>query len=216
MAETSKTRRKYTSIRRQNQARQTRRLILEAARRLFYQRGYPNTTIDAIAQEAGVAPETVYATFRAKQEILKNLVDVTLVGDDEDTPLLQRPFIQETIKITDPQAYIRSFAGDIYQIMTRMSPLFALLRSTSDLDPEIAALLKTILDERLKGMGFFLKHLVQLSPLREGVTPEQAQVTAWALSSSEIFDLLTRVQGWSQEQYIDWLSSSLSRLLLPD
>lgn len=216
MAETPKPRRKYTSIRRQNQARQTRRLILEAARRLFYQRGYINTTIDAIAQEAGVAPETVYATFRAKQEILKNLVNVTLVGDDEDTPLLQRPFIQETIKITDPQAYIRSFAGDIYQIMTRMSPLFVLLRSTSNLDPEIAALLKRILDERLKGMGFFLNHLVQLTPLRGGVTPGQAQVTVWALSSSEIFDLLTQVQGWSQEQYIDWLSGSLSRLLLPD
>lgn len=62
-------------------------------------------------------------------------------------------------------------------------------------------------------MGFFLNQLVLLTPLWEGITLEQVQVTAWALSSPEIFDLLTRVQCWS-ESHVNWLSSSLVRLLL--
>ena len=47
-------RRAYNSPRRQQQAAATRRTILEAAERLFLQDGYPATTMEAIAAEAGV------------------------------------------------------------------------------------------------------------------------------------------------------------------
>ena len=54
---------------RQRQALQTRRLISEAARDLFLERGYAATTMDAIAGEAGVAVSTVYAIFKNKRAI---------------------------------------------------------------------------------------------------------------------------------------------------
>ena len=52
-------RRKYNSPLRADQARQTRSRILDAAYRLFVDRGYAGTTIAAVAETAKVSPETV-------------------------------------------------------------------------------------------------------------------------------------------------------------
>src|SRR5215204_3120445 len=91
MTEEIKPKRRYTSRRRQVQAAETRRQIVEAARQLFAERGYVGTTIEAIAQAAGVAGETVYATFGSKRAILARLVDVSVGGDEQPIPLLERP-----------------------------------------------------------------------------------------------------------------------------
>lgn len=80
--------RTYNSSRRKEQARLTSRQIVGAARKLFIDRGYSGATIEAIAQEAGVAAETVYAAFGNKRAILSKLIDVSIVGDDESIPLL--------------------------------------------------------------------------------------------------------------------------------
>ena len=215
MTESSKTKRGYSSTRRRLQANQTRRLILETARKLFYERGYNNATIEAIAQAAGVASETVYAIFGSKPAILHTLVDTTLVGDEEPIPLLERPFIKEAQLETDQRSLIHKFSKNIYEIMSRMSPVFMLLRTTAKTDPEIAALLDKLLHERLVGMAYFVDQLRRIGPLREPVLPDQSNISAWAISSAELFDLLTRDQGWSEDQYVTWLSDSLERLLLP-
>ena len=93
----SSPKRRYNSTRRQQQAQATRRQIIEAARQLFTERGYTGSTIDAIALQAGVAPETVYAIFGNKRAILARLLETSLVGDEEPVPLLQRPGPQAVI-----------------------------------------------------------------------------------------------------------------------
>ena len=215
MPDSSKPKRSYTSTRRKLQANETRRMIVKAARKLFYELGFTNATIDAIAQEAGVAAETIYAIFGNKHAILMNLIQVTLVGDDENVPLLERPYIKDALNETDQLQLIKKFASDMYTIMQRMSPLFALLRSTAKTDPEIMALLNKLLMERLGGMSFFVNQLSRIGPLKEQILTDQAQVTVWAISSAEVFTLMTQDLGWSKGEYITWLSSSLERLLIP-
>src|SRR5687767_11182338 len=87
--------RQYTSERRSEQARETRRRILDAARELFLEQGYGATTISAIASRAGVAVQTVYAVFGSKRQLLSDLVDVSIVGDDLPIPMLKRPDVRE-------------------------------------------------------------------------------------------------------------------------
>ena len=216
MPKSSGPKRAYNSTRRKNQAKETRRMIIEAARKLFYELGYNYATIDAIAREAGVAAETIYAIFGNKQTILMNLIQVTVVGDDENIPLLERPFIKDALKITDQLQLIKKFASDIYTIMQRMSPVFALLRSTARTDPEIMALMNKLLMERLDGMSFFVNQLNRIGPMKEQTLTNQANVSVWAISSAEVFTLLTQDLGWSKEEYTAWLSSSLTRLLIPE
>src|SRR5688572_29271523 len=83
--------RRYDNRNRQELAGWTRRRVIEAARRLFVQCGYGATTIQALAEEAGVAVQPVYAAFGSKHEVLKQLFDISVVGDDEALPLVQRP-----------------------------------------------------------------------------------------------------------------------------
>lgn len=215
MSENPTQKRTYNSIRRRQQANQTRMAILEAARKLFTERGYASATIEAIAEEAGVAADTIYAVFGNKPSILRSLVQVTLVGDDRPVPLLERPYVQENIQAVDQRNMIRGFARDMYQIMGRMSPMFHLLRSAASADTDIAEMLNKLLAERLRNMSFLLDHLRRLGPLREMPIKNQANVTVWSLSSGEMYDLLIHDLGWDEEQYVAWLCDALERLLLP-
>src|SRR3712207_1898408 len=88
-------RRPYDTTSRTRQARETRRRIVEAAAELFVRDGYATTSIAAIAQEAGVAVPTVYATLRSKAGVLRAVVALTVRGDDETAPLAARAAWQQ-------------------------------------------------------------------------------------------------------------------------
>ncbi len=83
--------RPYDSTRRRAQAVETRREVLRAAHDLFVAEGYGRTTVAAVAARAGVSPETVYAAFGTKANLLHRVWDVTIGGDDRDIPYHERP-----------------------------------------------------------------------------------------------------------------------------
>ena len=142
MAQAKKTKRQYNSTRRQAQARENRRQVIEAARWLFAEYGYAGATIDAIAQEAGVAPETIFATFGNKQAILVAVIDVAVGGDDQRVSLLQRPGPQTVLQEPDPSRLLQLFAADMSGILERVAPIFAIMRVAAKTEPDIAELLK--------------------------------------------------------------------------
>lgn len=215
MTQSKKPKRRYNSTRRQAQARETRRQITEAARKLFTERGYTGATIEAVAQEAGVAPETVYAVFGNKRAVLAHLIDVSLGGDDEPIPLLQRPGPQAVLQEPDPRQQLYLFAEDISAILERVAPIFEIMRLAAKSEQDIADLLQNMLAERLRNMAMLVQRLSEHSPLREGVTDAQAAEIVWTLTSPEVFRLLTVDRAWSREQYVRWLADALARLLLP-
>src|SRR3954447_6569818 len=96
--------RRYASTLREDQAKQTRRAILDAAGTLFVDPGYAATPLTAVAAEAGVAVQTVYKTFGSKKALLSALVDVTVAGDDEPVPMAARRFVTDIQALTDARA----------------------------------------------------------------------------------------------------------------
>src|SRR6478672_4353659 len=94
------------ATRRGAQARATRRRIVAAAAELFIENGYPATTLDQIADRAGVAVQTVYFHFGNKRTVLKEAVDVAAVGDDEQVALLERPWLAELRAEPDPRRVV--------------------------------------------------------------------------------------------------------------
>jgi TetR/AcrR family transcriptional regulator of autoinduction and epiphytic fitness len=121
MQDQNRTKRKYVSHRRQAQARETQSQIVQASRRLFIERGYTGTTIEQIAVEAGVAVETVYATFGSKRAVLSRLVGASVVGDNEPVPLLEREGPQLVRRERDQHRQLEAFAHGISEIMERRS-----------------------------------------------------------------------------------------------
>ena len=206
--------RAYNSQRRQAQAEETRRQILEAARQLFVTRGYMGTTIEAVAREAGVAAETLDATFGSKRALLARLVDVSVVGDEAPVPLLERPGPLAVGREEDQRRQVRLFAHDIREIMERVGPLFEVLNAAAKTEPDIAALLAQILGGRHAGMQHFVQVLARNGPLRQGLSAPAAADTVFALTSAEVHRLLTVNRGWPGEQYEKWLGDTLAVLLL--
>src|SRR5439155_1248301 len=113
MSQPTKPKRAYNSSRRQVQARHTRQQIAIAARKLFVERGYAGATMEAIAQDAGVATETIYAVFGSKNKVLLHLLDIAVGGDDEPIRLLDRPGPQAVFQERDQRRQLRMFAHDI-------------------------------------------------------------------------------------------------------
>jgi AcrR family transcriptional regulator len=210
----TKSKRRYDSSRRQARARETQREVIEAARHLFMERGYAGTTIEQIAQAAGVAVETLYATFGSKRAVLSRLVGVSVVGDDEPVPLLERSGPQAVRREPDQRRQVGIFAHDMREIMGRMGPIFGIMRTAAETEPDIAELLRGILQNRLQGITQFVRWLAANAPLRDGLTVEDAGETTWALTSAEVHHLLTVDRGWSDDRYEAWLRDTLATLLL--
>lgn len=215
MARKSPPKRKYDSSRRKEQARQTRLQVAEAARGLFLERGYAGATIEAIAQQAAVAQETVYAIFGNKRNILIFLLDISVGGDDQPIALLDRQGPQAVMRNPDQRKQLSMFATDITKILERAAPVVEIMRSAAKSEPEIARLLKRMLDERAKNMIRFVKSVAANGPLRNDMNEDHAGEIAWAITSPELFQLLTVERNWTREKYIQWLTETLTRLFLP-
>ena len=215
MDEPKKVKRPYNSSRRRAQARVTRLKIVEAARKLFAEYGYTGATIESIAQEAGVAPETVYAAFGNKRALLVRLIEISVGGDDEPISLLERPGPQAVMQETDVHEQLRLFGQDIAVILERVAPIFESMRLAAKTEPDIADLLHNLLGERLQNMQKFAYSLSAHGRLRGEMTESEAAETIWTLTSPEVFRLLVTDRGWSREKYSQWLTDALEKLLLP-
>lgn len=215
MSKHSPKKRKYDSSRRKAQARQTRLQIAKAARRLFIEKGYAGATIEAIAQEAGVAQETVYAIFGNKRSILSYILDISVGGDDQPIRIMDRPKPQAVLRETDQHQQLALFAQDITEILSRVGPVFAVMRNAAKLEPEIMELVQNMLAERLQNMTYFVKSVIAHGPLRAGLDETSAGEIVWAMTSPELFQLFIVDLGWTKEKYEHWLADTLERFLLP-
>jgi AcrR family transcriptional regulator len=207
--------RQYDSSYRQAQARLTRKKITEAAYKLFLKRGYAGATITAIAKEAKVSTETIYATFNNKRGILAHLVNVSVVGDEDDEPLLKRPFVKATASESDQHKQIARFAQQMSDIMGRMAPIFEIMRTAAKTEADIAEMRDNIMQERKLGMAYFVSSVATHGGLRDGLMTDKAAEIVFALSSGEMFNVFIQDLGWSKEQYILWLTDALTDALLP-
>lgn len=214
MPEPVKEKRPYRSVKRQEQARATRASIVEAAHRLFAERGYGATTMEVIAAEANVAVQTVYATFGSKVEILKVAVDVAIAGDHEPLPLGERAEARDIAARPDQRERIRLFAHQITGIASRVAPLIEAVRSAAGGNPEAARLWAAIETSRLEGMAEVAGMIGAGGGL--AMASEEARDTLWVLCSPALAVMLLTERGWSPDHYEAWLARAIERMLLQD
>jgi AcrR family transcriptional regulator len=210
-----KAKRAYDSSLRKQQAGQTRIRILDAAQALFAERGYAASTVETLAAAAGVAVDTVYATFGSKRGVLQALLDVRVGGDQARIDLLDRPGPQAVRREPDPQKQLAAFAADISAIIERARPVDDIIRGAAAVDADIAALRIKAQESRYVNMRRLISWLTANGPLRGGLTEDDAAAIVWTMASPEVHGLLRVARGWSAERYRNWLRESLTRILLP-
>jgi len=206
--------RRYDSPRRSKQAAATRTEILEAALRLFEQRGYTATTMAAIAAEAGVALKTVYLAFQTKRGLLLALWHLRLRGDEGPVPVGERPWFREVIDEPDPARLLRLNARNSRVVKERVGTLLEILRNAAPADVELAALWQRIQTEFYDNQRAVVERLQANNALRPGLELDQAADILWALNHPDLYRLLVEDRCWTPKQYEEWLGDAFCAQLL--
>jgi AcrR family transcriptional regulator len=200
--------RRYRSEARAAGARITRATIAAAARRLFVAHGYASTSIDAIAREAGVAVQTVYAVFGNKRAILASLLDV--LDDQAGAEALG-------IALRDPNAghQAAGFARFMTRLFSRGGDVIAVARGASASEPALRALAAQGLVRHQRGTRQIAMAWGSSGALHPGLSSADAAAILSALASYEVFQQL-RASGWTLRRYERWLGDTVVTLLLHD
>jgi AcrR family transcriptional regulator len=206
--------RAYNSPRRQEQARETRKRILEAAQRLFASEGYVAATLPAVAREAGVSPATITVAFGTKLALLTALVRSEVRGDEESVPVTGRSWWQEMLAEPDPVRQLTLFAGIARRIHGRTTDIAEIVRGAAAVDPELAAWRQELGESRLQDAREVVEALARKQALGPDVTVDYAIDLLWTLGSSEVYRMLVVERGWPPEQYEQSLASLLVCSLL--
>lgn len=200
-------RRPYRSARRQQQAAQTRALVLAAATSLFADRGWSSTGMRDIAKEANVAVETVYASFGSKTELLLAAIDVGVVGDAEPVPLSQRPEFA-AIGVGSVTDRIGAAARLVSGINQRTWGLRRALNEAAGSESQLAAKLHELEDRRRENIRQGAEIVVG------GPVDDEVLDGLWVVMGADVFQLLTQIGKRSVDDYESWLATMIRRLLI--
>lgn len=204
----SKPTRRYESPRRAEHAAQTRAAVLDAAWRLFAERGWAGTGMRDVARAAGVAVETVYSNFGSKADLLLAALDVAIVGDDRSIPVAGRPEFAALGRGSLAER-ARAAARLVRTINERTCGIQQALREGAANDAGSGLAARLIEGEERRRTN--VEEGVELVAGRPVSDTERDGI--WAVLSMEVYRLLVAQSGWSAARYEEWLGETIIRLL---
>ena len=206
--------RDYRSDLRAAQAQETRRSIVSAATRLFVEDGYGSTTINAVAEAAGVSRKTVFTAVGGKLDLLKLTLDWSVAGDDQAVALSDRAAIRKLMDQPDSRGVLSGLVALLVAIGTRVAPLYVALEVAASMDPAARDLVEESQRRRLDDAHKVVRRLRDLGALTTHITYQEAVDVVWLAMDPAIFDRLVRVRGWTASRFEEWLVDTLCRQLL--
>ena len=195
-------------------SRATRRRILDAAYELFGVDGYVGTTMDAIAQRAQVAVQTVYFVFHTKGELLRALTESTAAGASDPRPVPEQAWFREAQVASDPRRVVALVVESGTDVLGRLAPLIEAIRTASPSDQDLADWYASAVQRRRRGMQLVVEALNAREALRPGLSIERATDILFVVENPETFRTLTHECGWSLAEFKAWAYRTLCEQLL--
>ena len=211
MAKVKSTRR-YDSSGRTAQALRNRTAILDAAQHQFLEDGYGRTTIASVAREAGVSVETIYKGFGGKADLVREVYERGLAGRQQATVYQRSDEMRE--HETDPAKILRYWASLIAELGPQVGPIRVVMRSAAADDADLARVMSTSDDDRLKRMRHNARFLERRGYLRPGVSAADAADVLWTCTSAEWYELMVLRRGWSPRRFERFVGDFLVAALL--
>ena len=193
---------------RDERAQVTRRRIADAARGLFRTRGYGATTLQAVAEEAGVAVQTVYAVYGSKAGILHELRDTVLRQPGAEA------LYEDAMREINGGRKLELFASSIRRRWESGHDVVAIHRDAGATDPTVRDEVEQVLSMRRRGIARLAQSMEgELAP---GTDVAHATAVIDSLTLPEVYAELTEIGGWSADEFERWLATCLKdQLLLP-
>ena len=193
-----KTQRPSEGAARQARTRRTRSAVVDAARTLFLERGYAATTIEAISGLSDTPQATVYRLFSSKLGILKAVLDVSVVGDDQAVAMLDRPQVRALVSDEDPKEQLAGFAALLREVMARAAPMHRILADAARSDEDAAALLAQLGRQRQEGQRRIER---AKALLRQGLSVTETCFAVGCTSLGSFSSRFTEIVGEPPSQY---------------
>jgi AcrR family transcriptional regulator len=194
--------------RRQDYAEATRLAIIEAARKLFAERGFFATRVEDIATEARVAPTTVYAVAGGKQNLLQVLI--TMWTTD--------PIVEATLThidmSTDSEAILRELASASRIMRESYSDVIKVMLTTATQDEAIADQERAATSHYRVAVLSIAERLIELGQLRSGMDVGEVSDVLWYFFGYSSYFTLNEDNGWSYERAEGWLADLAVATLL--
>lgn len=194
----------------------TRRRIAEAAARLFAANGYTETTMQAIAEAAGVHVQSVYQVFGNKVRVLAEAAAMLVAGPDEEaaTPPPERGWVRDMFAEPDPARQLALYVRNMREVSERYLRLVDIMRVTAANDPDVGRFLAQAEEGRYAGPAHLMRELAAKNALRPGLTAERAADITYAITGYDVFRTLVEERGWTGGEAEAWLAQTLVDLVL--
>jgi AcrR family transcriptional regulator len=194
--------------RRQDYAEETRRAIIDAARTLFAERGYFATRVNDIAEQARVAPATVYSVTGGKAGLLDTLI--TMWTTD--------PIVEGTLRhigsSTDPEEIIREVASASRTMREAYVDVIRVMLNTAPHDVAVGEQERMATATYRTAITAIAERLVQLDDLRSGMSVPEVADLLWFYFGYTSYFTLHDDNGWSYERAEQWLADQAVAALL--
>lgn len=199
---------------RREKAVATRRNILEAAKQLFSEHGYAGTTMQAIADQADVAVQTVYFVFHTKGELLRQLLLAMRGRPDEPTETMDRDWVDEAMTDNDGRRSIALLVEHGNDIYARVAPFWEAIGHGASTEPDVAETWQNIVEQRRLGIRRIVESVAARDQLREGLSIDHAADIVYGLHRPETLAVFVVERGWPLEDYKEWSYNLLCHQLL--
>lgn len=193
---------------RERHAAQTREAVLDAARELFVSQGYSQTTVQQVAEKAGVSVQTIYTSVGGKGEVLAALVR------QMDVDAGARTIAKDFDAAKDARELLALGIGLIRTFPERNGDLLELLESTAASEPALREQLEAGRARHRGGVKGLIKRISITYGLREGLSEKRAAAIMASMTNFHVFRELHEVHGWSYDEISDWMVDALARVLL--
>ncbi|MEU9863653.1 TetR/AcrR family transcriptional regulator [Streptomyces sp. NPDC047971] len=199
---------------RKNRAAETRRRIIVAATELFLASGYGATTLQQVADKAGVAVQTIYFVFGNKPTLLKELVDTAIAGDDQPVATMDRRWFAEVVEAPDAATALTALVSGSRAVLERVAGISDMVRSASATHPELRDLWPEGDDPRHTVHTAAAEALIPKAGAKSGLASDRTADILYALLSPELYLVLTRDRGWTPTAWEQWAAATLAAQLL--
>ncbi|WP_227997010.1 TetR/AcrR family transcriptional regulator [Nocardia australiensis] len=201
---------------RAERSRRTREKVVEAARELFVTQGYGATSLQEVADRAGVAVQTVYFVFGNKRTLFKGVVDTSIAGDAEPVATMDREWFRAACAEPTAAGQLRVHVRGTREILGRVAPIMPLIAAAAATDPEIAAQWPEGPDPRYTVHYAAAEALAGKPDARPGLSVEMAADLLFGLLSPQLYLIFVRDRDWSPNMWEAWVRTALISQLCAD
>lgn len=171
-------------------------------------------TMQAVAGEAEVALDTVYASVGKKPALVELLFETAISNSGHAIEATQREYVQRVRAAQGARDKLTIYAGAVVAIQGRLAPLVHAVELAGQAAPELAAIWKAISDRRARNMKLFAADLIATGETRPELAEDQIADVLWVMNSPQQYLMLVEHRGWSNKQLEAWLADSWIRLFL--